>query len=290
MHRAPTHLVAGLPQPGRCLVMGIINVTPDSFSDGGRWLRPEAAIAHGLALLEQGADVVDIGGESTRPGAVRPDLDVELSRVLPVITELSRAGAAVTVDTMRAEVARAAVAAGAAGINDVSGGRADEAMLPTAAELAVPFICMHWRGHSTTMQDLAVYDDVVVDVGLELSARVDAALAAGVSPDHLVLDPGLGFAKTADHNWALLAALDTLADLGYPLMLGASRKAFLGSLLADAAGDPRPPARRDDATAAISAIAALSGVWCVRVHDVKSSRDAVAVGSRWVAEELVRDE
>jgi dihydropteroate synthase len=270
--------------------MGIINVTPDSFSDGGRWLRPEAAIAHGLALLEQGADVLDVGGESTRPGAVRPDLDVELSRVLPVITELSRAGAAVTVDTMRAEVARAAVAAGAAGINDVSGGRADEAMLPTAAELAVPFICMHWRGHSTTMQDLAVYDDVVVDVGLELSARVDAALAAGVSPDHLVLDPGLGFAKTADHNWALLAALDTLADLGYPLMLGASRKAFLGSLLADAAGDPRPPARRDDATAAISAIAALSGVWCVRVHDVKSSRDAVAVGSRWVAEELVRDE
>jgi dihydropteroate synthase len=290
VRRAPTHRVAGLPQPGRCLVMGIINVTPDSFSDGGHWLRPEAAVSHGLALIEQGADVLDVGGESTRSGAVRPDLDVELSRVLPVITELSRAGAAVTVDTMRSEVARAAVAAGAAGINDVSGGQADKAMLSTAAELAVPFICMHWRGHSTTMQDLAVYDDVVVDVCRELSARVDAALAAGIAPEHLVLDPGLGFAKTADHNWALLAALDTLADLGYPLMLGASRKAFLGSLLADAAGDPRPPARRDDATAAVSAIAALSGVWCVRVHDAESSRDAVAVGSRWATEELVRDE
>jgi dihydropteroate synthase len=241
-----------------------------------------------LALLQQGADVLDVGGESTRPGAVRPDIEVELARVLPVISELSRRGAAVTVDTMRSEVARAAVAAGAAGVNDVSGGQADDAMLSTVAELAVPFICMHWRGHSTTMQDLAVYDDVVADVRAELSARVQAALAAGIAPEHLVLDPGLGFAKTAEHNWALLAALDALTDLGYPLMIGASRKAFLGSLLADGTGAPRPPAGRDDATAAVSAIAALRGVWGVRVHDARSSRDAIAVGARWAAEELGR--
>jgi dihydropteroate synthase len=265
--------------------MGIINVTPDSFSDGGRWLQADAAIAHGLALLGDGADALDVGGESTRPGAIRPDVTQELGRVLPVITELARAGAAVTVDTMRADVARAAVEAGAAGINDVSGGQADPSMLQAAAELDVPYVCMHWRGHSTTMQDLAVYDDVVADVRGELQARIEAALSAGIAPEHLAIDPGLGFAKTGDHNWALLAALDALADLGFPVMIGASRKAFLGRLLADPPDVPRPAGERDDATAAISAIAAMRDVWCVRVHDVRSSRDAVAVGARWKAEE-----
>jgi dihydropteroate synthase len=277
--------VEGLPQPGRTLVMGIINVTPDSFSDGGRWPDTDSAVLHGLALLDQGADILDVGGESTRPGAHRPHLDEELGRVLPVISALSRAGAAVTVDTMRSQVARAAVEAGAAGVNDVSGGQADDEMVTTVAGLGVPYICMHWRGHSTTMQDLAVYDDVVVDVCRELQARISAALSAGIAPEHLAVDPGLGFAKTADHNWALLASLDEVAALGFPLVLGASRKAFLGQLLADEAGVPRPAAERDDATAAISTLAALREVWCLRVHDARSSRDAVAVATRWAAEE-----
>jgi dihydropteroate synthase len=260
--------------------MGIINVTPDSFSDGGQWLESEAAVKHGLAMIADGADVLDVGGESTRPGAIRPDVDEELRRVLPVVRALSSAGAAVTIDTMRAEVARAAVDAGAAGVNDVSGGLADDAMLSTVADLGVPYVCMHWRGHSTLMQDLAVYDDVVADVSQELAARRAAALGTGISPERLALDPGLGFAKTADHNWALLARLGRLNDLGQPLVVGASRKAFLGALLA---GDsaPRPPRERDDATTAISAIAALHGAWCVRVHDVRSSRDAVEVAQRW---------
>jgi dihydropteroate synthase len=261
--------------------MGILNVTPDSFSDGGQWFEADRAIAHGHELLDDGADLVDVGGESTRPGAIRPDLDQELGRVIPVIAALSRAGAAVTIDTMRSEVARAAVEAGAAGVNDVSGGQADPDMLATVAGLAVPYICMHWRGHSTTMQELATYDDVVADVISELGSRVDAALAAGISPERLAVDPGLGFAKDADHNWALLAAIDRLAAIGFPLVVGASRKAFLGQLLVDAAGDRRPPAQRDDATAAISALAAMNGVWCVRVHDVRRSRDAVLVAARW---------
>ena len=264
--------------------MGILNVTPDSFSDGGRWFSADHAIEHGTSLLEQGADIVDVGGESTRPGAGRPDLDEELRRVLPVVSELSGTGAAVTIDTMRSDVARAAVEAGAAGINDVSGGLADEAMLRTAADLAVPFVCMHWRGHSTRMQDLAVYDDVVADVRGELEARAEAALLAGVAAERLALDPGLGFAKTADHNWALLAALDELSALGFPLLIGSSRKAFLGSLLADAADQPRPPDQRDDATVATTALAVAHGVWCVRVHDVTGSLDAVSVATRWMRE------
>jgi dihydropteroate synthase len=264
--------------------MGIINVTPDSFSDGGRWPDADSAVRHGLALLDQGADILDVGGESTRPGAHRPALDEELGRVLPVISALSRAGAAVTVDTMRAQVARAAVEAGAAGVNDVSGGQADDEMVSTVAGLGVPYICMHWRGHSTTMQELAVYDDVVVDVRRELQSRISAALSAGIAPEHLAVDPGLGFAKTADHNWALLASLDEIAALGFPLVVGASRKAFLGQLLVDEDGVPRPAVERDDATAAISALGALRGVWCLRVHDARSSRDAVAVATRWAAE------
>jgi dihydropteroate synthase len=263
--------------------MGIVNVTPDSFSDGGQWLESAAAVQHGLALLADGADLVDVGGESTRPGATRPDVDEELRRVLPVVQALASAGAAVTIDTMRSEVARAAVEAGAVGVNDVSGGLADDAMLSTVAALDAPLICMHWRGHSTLMQGLAVYDDVVVDVRAELSARRDAAVAAGVAPERLALDPGLGFAKNADHNWALLARLAELASLGQPLVVGASRKAFLGELLASD-DSPRPPQDRDDATTALSALAALHGAWCVRVHDVRSSRDAVEVARRWADE------
>jgi dihydropteroate synthase len=264
--------------------MGILNVTPDSFSDGGRWLEAVDAVAHGRDLLRDGADLLDVGGESTRPGAVRPDLDEELARVVPVVSALARAGAVVTIDTMRSDVARAAVEAGARGVNDVSGGLADAAMLGVVAELGVPLICMHWRGHSTVMEDLAVYDDVVAEVTDELRGRVDAALAAGIVREHLALDPGLGFAKTARHNWALLAGLDQLEAVGLPLVVGASRKAFLGPLLADEAGKPRPPAGRDDATAAISALVALRGAWCVRVHDVRRSRDAVAVATRWARE------
>ena len=239
---------------------------------------------HGLALLADGADVVDVGGESTRPGAIRPDVDEELRRVLPVVEALASAGAAVTIDTMRAEVARAAVEAGAVGVNDVSGGLADEAMLPAVAAMDVPYICMHWRGHSTLMQELATYDDVVADVGAELAARARRrAWPRGSARTRLALDPGLGFAKTADHNWTLLARLAELAEIGQPLVVGASRKAFLGALLGDGEG-PRPPQQRDDATTAISAIAALHGAWCVRVHDVASSRDAVEVAVRWAEE------
>lgn len=273
-------VVDGLPQPGRCLVMGIVNVTPDSFSDGGLWLDAGAAVAHARALLAEGADLVDVGGESTRPGAIRPGVDEELHRVLPVVEALAAAGAVVSIDTMRAEVARAAVAAGAAVVNDVSGGLADPDMLTAVAELGSPYICMHWRGHSTSMQRLATYDDVVRDVSSELSDRLAALEAAGVSLDRVALDPGLGFAKTADHNWSLLRRLDELHALGRPLLVGASRKAFLGALLADADG-PRAPLEREAATVAVSALAAAAGAWCVRVHDVRGSSDAVAVAARW---------
>ncbi|MGH3472609.1 MAG: dihydropteroate synthase [Nocardioidaceae bacterium] len=277
----PRRYVEGLPQPARCLVMGVVNVTPDSFSDGGLWLEPEAAIEHGKAMLQEGADLVDVGGESTRPGARRPSVDVELGRVLPVVTELSRAGAIVSVDTMRASVARAAVEAGAGVINDVSGGRADPDMLTTAASLGVPYIGMHWRGHSASMHELTSYVDVVTDVIRELEPQIERALAAGIRPEHLVVDPGLGFAKTGDHNWTVLARIEELHELGYPVLVGASRKAFLGTLLADAEGRPRPAVHRDAASAVLAALAALSGVWCVRVHDVSPSIDAVKVAARY---------
>ncbi len=263
--------------------MGILNVTPDSFSDGGEHLAFDAAIAHGRRLLAEGADIIDVGGESTRPGAERAPVDVELGRVLPVIRELAACGATVSVDTMRAQVAAEAVAAGAALVNDVAGGLADPAMLATVAELGVGYIAMHWRGHSTVMQRLTQYDDVVADVATELAARRDAALAAGIAPDRLVLDPGLGFAKTGDHNWALLARLGELQALGQPLLVGASRKRFLGELLA--VGDqPRPPKQRDDATTAITTLLAERGVWGVRTHAVAAQRDAIAVAQRWSQE------
>lgn len=280
MH-SPTGLPAGLCDVERTLVMGILNVTPDSFSDGGLWADPESAIERGLLLRSEGADLVDVGGESTRPGAQRISAEDELARVLPVVSELSRAGVMVSIDTMRAVVAERCVDAGAVVVNDVSGGRADADMLPWLATCAVPYIAMHWRGPSDVMEDLASYDDVVRDVRAELAARLEAIASAGVSLDRVVLDPGLGFAKRSAHNWALLADLDALASLGRPLLIGASRKRFLGDLLADDRGRPRPLEQRDAAGDAVSALAAAHGVWCVRVHEVRGSRDAVMVAQAW---------
>lgn len=272
----------GLPAAldvGRCLVMGVINVTPDSFSDGGRWLDPEAAVRRGLTLLEQGADILDVGGESTRPGAPRVTPEEERRRVLPVIRDLAARGAVVSVDTTRVAVASEALAAGAAFVNDVSGGRADPGMPAFIADAGVPFVAMHWRGPSDVMDRLSVYDDVVTEVVDELQRGVELLVKAGVDEDRLVLDPGLGFAKTAGHNWRLLAALDRVVAAGTPVLLGASRKRFLGSLLAGPDGVPVPVERRDDATAAVTALAAVAGVWCVRVHEVAASADAVRVAA-----------
>jgi dihydropteroate synthase len=260
--------------------MGVLNVTPDSFSDGGRFLDPDDAVAHGLALVADGADLVDVGGESTRPGASRPSVADELARVLPVVTALAGSGALVSVDTMRAEVAEAAVAAGAVLVNDVSGGRADPEMLGTVARLGVPYVVMHWRAHSLEMQQHTSYDDVVGDVVAELRGQLDAAEAAGVDLARVAVDPGIGFSKTTDQNWELLAGLDRLAELGRPVLVATSRKRFLGHLLADGEG-LRPPVGRDDATIATSALAAARGAWCVRVHDVRGSADAVRVAARW---------
>ncbi len=268
-----------LPRPGRCAVLGILNVTPDSFSDGGLFATPDDAVAHGVALRAAGADLVDVGGESTRPGAGRVDPTDERARVLPVVRDLVAAGVPVSIDTTRAAVAEAAVEAGATVVNDVSGGLADPAMARVVAQARVPWILMHWRGHSDRMADLATYEDVLGEVRSELVARVDAAVLAGVDPDRIVVDPGIGFAKTAAHNWALLRRLDVLVGLGFPVLVGASRKRFLGELLADAAGTPRPTAGRETATAVLTALAAVAGAWGVRVHDVSASMDAVAVAT-----------
>ena len=276
-------LVAGFPDLGRTRVMGVVNVTPDSFSDGGRHLDPAAAVRHGRRLLDEGADLLDVGGESTRPGAVRTSEDEERARVLPVVAGLVGAGAVVSVDTMRAGVAAAALDAGATVVNDVSGGLADPAMLPLVAERRCPYVVMHWRGPSADMQTRADYGDVVRDVTAELTARREAARAAGVAADRLVLDPGLGFAKRAEHSWALVRALPELAGLG-PLLVGASRKGFLGALLTAADGTPRPADGRDDATAAVTVLAARAGAWAVRVHVVRASADAVRVVAAATAE------
>jgi len=257
--------------------MGILNVTPDSFSDGGRYADVDAAVAHGIELHRDGADLVDVGGESTRPGAGRVDARTEVARVVPVITGLAAAGVPMSIDTTRAAVAEAALAAGVTVINDVSGGLADPAMANLAAEAGCPWILMHWRGHSRDMVQLAVYRDVVAEVRAELLERVDAAVAAGVDPGRLVLDPGLGFAKNAEHNWALSAHLDVFVQLGFPVLFGASRKTYLGRLLADAAGEPRPVHDREAATLATSVLAVAAGVWGVRVHDVRATADALAV-------------
>jgi dihydropteroate synthase len=270
-----------LPHPPRCAVMGVLNVTPDSFSDGGRYLDRAAAVAHGVEMHRMGADIVDVGGESTRPGSERVDAATEIERVLPVVRELVAAGVPVSVDTTRAKVAAVAAESGAAVINDVSGGLADPDMVHVAADTGLPWVLMHWRGHSKDMNSLAVYEDVVAEVREELLRQVDVALTAGVAEDAIVLDPGLGFAKSGSHDWQLLQRLDVFVDLGFPVLVGASRKRFLGRLLADAAGTPRPPSGRETATAVVSALAADRGAWGVRVHDVRQSLDAVAVTAAW---------
>jgi dihydropteroate synthase len=232
-------------------------------------------------MWARGADLIDVGGESTRPGASRVDAETERDRIVPVIRTLAAEGVALSVDTTRAEVAAAALEAGARVINDVSGGLADPDMARVAAESGVPWVLMHWRGHSKDMNALASYPDVVADVRSELLSRVDDALAAGVAESAIVLDPGLGFAKNAEHDWALLHGLDSLLALGFPVLVGASRKRFLGRLLADEDGTPRPPGGREDATAAVSTLAAMAGAWGVRVHEVGASLDAVAVAAAW---------
>ncbi|MBM9505217.1 dihydropteroate synthase [Streptomyces sp. KK5PA1] len=257
--------------------MGVVNVTPDSFSDGGRWFDRELAVKHGLDLVAQGADLVDVGGESTRPGATRVDEAEELRRVVPVVRELAAAGVLVSVDTMRATVAEQAIEAGARLVNDVSGGLSDPAMVPLVAAAHVPFVVMHWRGRSIDMNNRAVYDDVLAEVLAELRAGLDRAVAGGIDPDRIVLDPGLGFAKNAEHDLTLLAHLGELRRLGRPLLVAASRKRFLGRVLAGEAGDPPPARERDAATAAVTAIAAHEGAWAVRVHEVHASADAVRV-------------
>ncbi|MCT9091315.1 dihydropteroate synthase [Streptomyces sp. ASQP_92] len=270
--------VEGLPEWDRCAVMGVVNVTPDSFSDGGRWFDTSTAVKHGLDLVAEGADLVDVGGESTRPGASRVDEAEELRRVVPVVRGLAAEGVTVSVDTMRARVAEQAVAAGAVLVNDVSGGLADPAMIPAVAATGAPFVVMHWRGFSQDMNSRAVYTDVVAEVVAELRARIEAVIEGGIAPERLVIDPGLGFAKQAEHDLALVAHLAELRGLGRPVLVAASRKRFLGHVLAGPEGAPPPPAReRDAATAAVSAIAAHEGAWAVRVHEVRATADAVRV-------------
>lgn len=286
--KSPAPLPAHLTDAGRTLVMGVVNVTPDSFSDGGEWFEPAAAIAHGRDLLDQGADILDIGGESTRPGSARVTPDEELQRVLPVISALVPTGAVLSIDTTRAEVARAAVDAGATIINDVSGGLADPGMYELVARTGVVFCAMHWRGPSDIMDTLTEYDDVVTDVRTELGDRIIAMRSAGIRDEQIVLDPGLGFSKTSEANWPLLAGLEEFLSLGFPVLVGASRKRFLGTLLAGPDGQPAPAHARDGATAATSALAAAAGAWCVRVHDVTGSADAVRVSQAWMAARRAR--
>lgn len=284
MYAVPPRYVAGLPQPGRALVMGVLNTTPDSFSDGGRYLEPEDAVRHGRRLVADGADLVDVGGESTRPGARRPSLDEELDRVLPVVKTLTAEGVLVSIDTMRAVVAEQAVAAGAVLVNDVSGGRADVDMLGTVARLGTSYVLMHWRAHSTEMEEHTHYGHGVVgDVMAELAEQLAAAAAAGIDRARIAVDPGIGFSKTAEQNWDVLAAMERLHDLGQPVLVATSRKRFLGSLLADETGRLRPSDEREDATTATSALAAAAGAWCIRTHRPRPTRDAVLVAARWAS-------
>ncbi len=262
---------------GRPVVMGVLNVTPDSFSDGGRYDDLAAAVAHAERMRADGADLIDVGGESTRPGAGRVDAGTELARVRPVIRELAAAGIPMSIDTSRAAVAAQALADGVSVVNDVSGGLADPLMAKVVAQAGCPWILMHWRGHSRTMQELATYRDVVAEVRAELAQRADEAIAAGVAADKIILDPGLGFAKTAEHNWRLSAHLDELISFGYPVLFAASRKSYLGRLLAGPDGAPRPPDEREAATVASTVLAVAAGAWGVRVHDVRSSVDAIRV-------------
>lgn len=243
--------------------MGILNATPDSFADGGEHFTYPDAVDHGLKLIAEGADIIDVGGESTRPGAERVSAAEEERRVINVISKLADAGKPISIDTMRASTARAAVIAGASIINDVSGGLADAAMLDTAAELRVPYIAMHWRGHSKEMNNLAVYKNVVDEVIAELSLRIEAALSAGVSKTNLIIDPGIGFAKDPADNWAIIEEIAQFVDLGYPVLVGASRKRFLG-------GDD--PTAREAATVELTNRLSQSGIWAVRVHGVAANK------------------
>ena len=249
------------------LIMGILNVTPDSFADGGRHNDFDAAVTRGLEMIAEGVDIIDIGGESTRPGADRVSEEEEIARTIPVITELAKHGTRISIDTMRATTAEAAFNAGALIINDVSGGLADPHMLQTAARLKVPYIAMHWRGASKDMNSKAIYDDVVTDVISELQERISAALDAGIQPGNLIIDPGLGFAKDADHNWKIIDAIDSFVELGYPVLIGASRKRFLG-------GDS--PDEREQATIDLTKRLATTGIWAVRVHSVKPHKEVLA--------------
>lgn len=268
--------------PTRVQVVGVVNVTADSFSDGGRYLNVDRAVEHGRQLADQGAAIIDVGGESTRPGAVRADPRAEAQRVIPVVRELAGQGITVSIDTMNAAVAEAALDAGATIVNDVSGGAADPAMAPLLASSGARWVLMHWRPVDPGNPHLVpCYGDVAAEVRRDLLAAVDAAVAAGVDPAQLIVDPGLGFAKTAQHNWTLLHGLPQLVDLGLPVLVGASRKRFLGTLLADEDGTPRPPGERETATAVISALSGLHGAWGVRVHDVRASVDALRVLEAW---------
>jgi len=249
------------------LVMGILNITPDSFADGGKYNDFESAIRRGQEMIAEGVDIIDIGGESTKPGAERITLEEELERVIPVVRELSQLGIKISIDTMRSEVARKAIDAGASIINDVSGGLADPEMLTTVASLELPYIAMHWRGHSKDMNSQAVYKDVVSEVIEELQERITASLDAGIKKDNLIIDPGIGFAKDADHNWAIIDSISTFVDLGYPVLVGASRKRFLG-------GDN--PDLREAATIALTQRLSTTGIWAIRVHSVKPHKEVMS--------------
>ena len=276
---SPTGLPSALQDLDRTIIFGILNVTPDSFSDGGKFASTQQAIAQGVHLAATGADIIDIGGESTRPGASRVAAQEELDRVIPVVEGLVAHGVTVSVDTMRAQVAREAAKAGAKIINDVSGGKSDPEMFATMAELAIPFILMHWRGPSNAMDTLTTYQNVVEEVASELSKRVDKAIEVGIKREHIVLDPGLGFAKTPEQNWPLIKQIETLQDLGFPLLVGASRKKFLGELLSNANG-PREVCAREAATTALTTVLAQRKIWAVRVHNTQDAFDAVTVVQR----------
>ncbi len=258
-------------------IMGVVNVTPDSFSDGGRYFDVDDAVAHGLELVAAGATVIDVGGESTRPGAARVDTREEQHRVAPVVSALAAAGVRVSIDTMSAETARAAADAGASIINDVSGGLADDRMPAFMAASGLDCVISHWRGHSVDMASRASYTDAAVDVARELDDRVSTLLGQGVDPQRIVVDPGLGFSKHTEHNWRILARLDLLLELGYPVLVGASRKRFLGALLPDDA----PMTDRDLPSAVVSVLAVQAGAWGVRVHDVAATRLALDTLDAW---------
>jgi len=276
--------VLGLPEflhhPKRTLVMGVINVTPDSFSDGGESLVTESAVLRGLQMIRDGVDIIDIGGESTRPGAPRISPEEEKARVLPVLRALSDYDTVLSIDTMRAEVAEEAIAAGASIVNDVSGGLADAEMPRLIADVRVPYVVMHWRGFSDSMQKLAIYEATAKEIRHELADRVEKLTKAGVDIDQIILDPGLGFAKEPDHNWDVLQEIESFEKLKRPLLVGASRKRFLGALLNDGERD-RDVKEREAATIAVTTMLAERKVWGVRVHNVRDSRDAIEVVTRW---------